>query len=233
MDLDEVKLFFKDKSVILVGNSVELMNHDYAEFIDSYDIVVRFGKAIESSKTERMSIGSKLDVWLTGEFRSRMAIKEPYRSMLRDKLILFNRSRMHMTRPLYKIKQMSKSFDMYSDDEILEIYKEYNITDSDPDARRFSAGLWAIKFFCEKIKTQKSVTLIGFDFFKKYTSNRRGGNADPCSWHRPMAAGNKETHWHEQEVDIVNLLKDQGLLTWIIISNLDSEEISNTKYGKF
>ena len=33
----------RDKRVILVGNSVEIMNYEYGDFIDSFDIVIHHG----------------------------------------------------------------------------------------------------------------------------------------------------------------------------------------------
>lgn len=233
MTLEEAKEFFKNKSVILVGNSVELMNYEYADFIDSHDIVVRFGKAIEADENERKAIGSKLSVWVTGDFRAKMILKDPYKTKLNGIPILYVRSRIHLDKAHKKIPEVSHSLDMFSDEEIKKIYDEYDIKNGDPEARRFSAGLWAIKFFCEKIKTQQSLTLIGFDFFRKYTTSRRGGNSDPCSWHRPISVGTRETHWHEQEVEIVNKFKDSGDLNWIILSDLTSEVLVDTKHGKF
>lgn len=228
-----IESIFANKSVILVGNSVELMNHQYGEFIDSHDVVVRFGKAIEANEDEQKAIGKKLDVWVTGDFRSRMILRDPYKSMLKDVPILFIRSRIHIDTPYEKIPQVNHSYDMYSDDEIREIYREYEIPSGDKEARRFSAGLWTIKFMCEKVQTYKSLTLIGFDFFAKYTTSKRGGNANPCSWHRPIGPSTVETHWHEQEVNIVNKFKGEGKLDWKVISNLESEVILDTKFGRF
>lgn len=233
MNLDEARLLFKDKSVILVGNSVELMNYEYADFIDSHDVVVRFGKALEANEKERKSIGNKLDVWVTGDFRAPMIKIEPYKTMLKDIPILYVRSRIHLNKPHKKRSEVSHSLDMYSDKEIQKIYSEYGIKNGDHEARRFSAGLWTIKFFCEKVLTQKSLTLIGFDFFIKSTTKRRGGNSDPCSWHRPIGISTRETHWHEQEVKIVNEFKDKGLLNWVVLSDLNPQVIVDTKYGRF
>lgn len=233
MNIVQFKESVKDKNVLLVGNSVELMNYEYASLIDSYDVVVRFGKAIAADQKERQAIGNKLDVWVTGDFRGRMILKEPYTSILKNIPILYVRSRIHLDKPHTKLKQLQHSLDMYSDKEIADIYNKYNINSGNPDARRFSAGLWAIKFFCEKVQTQKTLTIIGFDFFAKSTTERRGGNADPCSWHRPIAVGFQETHWHEQELAIVDEFKNKQLLNWIILSDLSPEVIVNSKFGNF
>jgi hypothetical protein len=233
MNIEEARELFRNKSVVLVGNSVELMNYEYADFIDSHDIVVRFGKAIEANESEKKAIGTKLDVWVTGSFRAEMIRMQPYMDMLKNIPILYVRSRIHMNKSHKKIREVKHSLDMFSDEEIISIYKEYGIKSGDHDARRFSAGLWTIKFFCEKIQTQKSLTLIGFDFFVKSTTKRRAGNSDPCSWHRPIGLGTRETHWHDQEVKIVNEFKDQGRLNWVVLSDLKPEVINDTTFGRF
>ena len=228
--------FFKDKDVVLVGNCVEIMNHDYAEFIDSHDIVVRFGKGIEANEKEQRSVGKKLDVWVTGDFRSKMVNIEPYKTMLADVPILYNRARIHVARTIdcKKIPEVEHSLDMFSDKEILDINASIGVKDGDPDSRRLSAGMWTIMFFCEKVKNYKSLTLIGFDFFKKPTSSMRQGSAYmPYSWHRPISTGKRETHWHEQEVSIVERLQSEGKLKWIILSDLKDEVIHTTKNGRF
>ena len=54
--VESIQQFVKDKRIIFVGNSVEIMNHKLAEFIDSYDIVVRFGRAIEANELYSLGI---------------------------------------------------------------------------------------------------------------------------------------------------------------------------------
>lgn len=233
MTLQEFKTYAKDKSVILVGNSVEVMNHENADFIDSHDIVVRFGKAIESNEKEQIAIGKKLDVWVTGAFRADMLNKEIYRDLTKDSKILFNRSRICNKKPIKINKNLNDYLNMFEDNEVLEINKEYDIKDCDKESRRLSAGIWAIKFFVEKIKTQKSLDIIGFDFFAKKTNKKRGGTYEPSSWHIPISTGIKETHWHEQEVEIVNEYVSNGLLKWTKLTNLNKEWINESKYGRF
>ena len=47
--VESIKELVKDKSIIFVGNSVEIMHYEHADFIDSHDIVVRFGRAMEAT----------------------------------------------------------------------------------------------------------------------------------------------------------------------------------------
>ena len=43
---EELKQYCEGKRVLLVGNAASLFNHEYGDLIDSYDVVVRFGKGI-------------------------------------------------------------------------------------------------------------------------------------------------------------------------------------------
>ena len=68
--VESIQQFLKNKRIIFIGNSVEIMNHNLAEFIDKYDIVVRFGRAIEATPLQEKSLGTKCDIWVTGQFRA-------------------------------------------------------------------------------------------------------------------------------------------------------------------
>ena len=68
--VESIQQFVKNKRIIFVGNSVEIMNHKLAKFIDKYDIVVRFGRAIEATPLQEESLGTKCDIWITGQFRA-------------------------------------------------------------------------------------------------------------------------------------------------------------------
>ena len=54
--VDSIQKLVKNKSVLFVGNSVEMMEHDLAEFIDGFDIVVRFGRAISANETTTKTV---------------------------------------------------------------------------------------------------------------------------------------------------------------------------------
>ena len=74
--VESIQELVKNKRVIFVGNSVEIMEHNLADFIDSYDIVVRFGRALEFILKTRTHfpkrLGTQADIWVTGQFRSHM-----------------------------------------------------------------------------------------------------------------------------------------------------------------
>ena len=66
----------KNKSIVLVGNSVEMLQHDLGEYIDNFDTVVRFGNGVPDS-TNFDSIGKRTDIWITGFLRYKKRNKFP------------------------------------------------------------------------------------------------------------------------------------------------------------
>ena len=67
---------YKDKNIILVGNSVEMMFHNYGDFIDGHDIVIRLGKGVPTNNNKKY-IGIKTDIWGTGFLRQNFYKKFP------------------------------------------------------------------------------------------------------------------------------------------------------------
>ena len=72
--VQSIKELVKDKRIVFVGNSVEIMNYKLADKINSYDIVVRFGRAMQANKLQEESIGTKVDIWVTGQFRAPISV---------------------------------------------------------------------------------------------------------------------------------------------------------------
>lgn len=58
IDVEKFQAFIKDKSIVLVANSSDLLNHKNGSLIDSYDIVVRFN----SFKIDPEYTGSKTTI---------------------------------------------------------------------------------------------------------------------------------------------------------------------------
>ena len=52
-----------DKKVIVVGNSPSILEKDYGEIIDSYDVVIRVNRCI--TKGYEKNIGKRIDIWAT------------------------------------------------------------------------------------------------------------------------------------------------------------------------
>ena len=66
--------FLKNKRVVLVGNSVEMMNYEYGDFIDSFDVVIHHGAAIAKTQAQYKNLGSRTDIWITGTFRFHVVV---------------------------------------------------------------------------------------------------------------------------------------------------------------
>jgi hypothetical protein len=95
---------------------------------------------------------------------------------------------------------------------------------------RPSAGFITLLWFLQKVKTYKSIDLIGFDFFAKTVSvpglSDKAGRlsaADPHSWHLPCYAMQKSAHDKNLEQEYVSFLKRRGEVNWHLLSDLDSE----------
>ena len=207
----------KDKTLILVGNSVEILQYEYGDYIESFDTVVRFGRGAPYDYTS--SLGSRTDIWVTGFLRVNAR-------KFFDCLTLFNRSRIHMNKPSTTI--LPKDFkytDMFSDEEIIDIHDKLGVVPSKPVGWRPSQGFMAILFFLLKCEC-KSITLIGFDFFSKKLPFKTGED-NPSSWHMPVNTQKVNIH-SKKEKELVIDMKNQGLIEWKILSDLENEILKFT-----
>ena len=209
-----------NKNLILVGNSVEILHYQHGKFIDSHDVVMRMGRGLpnpNSLEDHSKSIGTKTDVWITGFLRANMSQQNRVRKI---PIKLLNRTRMHMTTPRELEYDMDHT-EMFSDKEILEIYEEFGYKDDSKEGRPsngFITLLWLIK----KAWVWKSLTLIGFDFFAKYYPIDVG-SSKPQSWHLPNNTAKKTPHKGLIEREYALDLKRNGVINWIILSDLKEE----------
>ena len=201
--------------VILVGNSVELLQHEYGSYIDSFDTIVRFGKGIPTNENF-VSIGKKTDVWITGFLRQK------YWKHFKDAKVLFNRCRIHMDKgPITDTIEELEYTNMFSDEEILEIFDLVGAINSKANGgNRPSAGFLGIMYFLNKCEYE-SLEIIGFDFFAKKLPFRTGADY-PASWHLPINTISRSPH-NPNERQIIKELSDRGSLNWKILSNLEEE----------
>jgi len=215
VNIQEFEDFCKNKNILLVGNSVNLVKQDNSELIDSYDIVVRFGWALEPPLIVKEVIGTKLDVWVAGIAAcirySRMWGHKGIHKILNDKIVLFNRSRQRYSETetynyLNPVEEHALS--MFTDKEIQDTCSKYSI---DIKATRISAGIWTVLFFIDKIKEYNSLDLIGFDSF---TSKNVASTSGFChSWH-----GNglrRPTHDGDFEAKLLKEAVQMGLINKI------------------
>jgi hypothetical protein len=231
----KVKELVRGKNVLIVGNSIELTTLPNAKTIDSYDIVVRLGNGITGSKKEELAIGSKVDIWVTGLMRTTL-LKDPiYYAKLKPVLKLLNGSRLDITGDISS--RVSEKWDIpliYSDKEILEVYSKYGIISDNRDCPRISTGMWTLKFFIEKVQTQGSLTIIGFDFFKcKLFDIPKGGKQRSTSWFDPTVTTDKTLHNGVLEEKLVSEYIQQGVLKHIILSSNTNKVFKQTKYGRY
>ena len=207
----------KDKTLILVGNSVEILQYEYGDYIESFDTVVRFGRGAPYDYTS--SLGSRTDIWVTGFLRVNAR-------KFFDCLTLFNRSRIHMNKPSTTIlPEDFKYTDMFSDEEIIDIQDKLGVVPNKPVGWRPSQGFMAILFFLLKCEC-KSITLIGFDFFSKKLPFKTGED-NPSSWHMPVNTQKVNIH-SKKEKELVIDMKNQGLIEWKILSDLENEILKFT-----
>lgn len=172
LSLQDFKEFCRDKRVLLVGNNLTALARKQASLIDSYDIVVRFGKGIQPGFEEY--IGSKTDVWMTGEFRRSM-----HRLLPEHTISLYNPSFVKVMDP-----PEWSHIKMFEREEAKAINDEFCTGKA-----RLSAGAYTSLFFHRKVGTYKELAFINFDFFQqttKFTDKKHNVLSYASSWHLPL-----------------------------------------------
>ena len=208
---ENLRKITEGKHIVLVGNSVEILQHDLADYIESFDTVVRFGNGIPTSDNWD-SIGKRTDIWVTGFLRYNKRRYYP-----KNIPVLFNRSRIHLDKQPNHYPDF-EVIEMFSDKEMLNIFDLVGAKNGETDGQRPSAGFVTIQYFLQKIKFS-SLTLIGFDFFSKALSIT-AGQANPHSWHIPMNSVTYNPHTLKEK-EIVLDLYDRGIIDWKILSDLE------------
>jgi len=243
--VESIQEFVKDKRIVFVGNSVEIMNYKLADKINSYDIVVRFGRAMQANKLQEESIGTKVDIWVTGQFRApiyREMNKEFTTGKYKDVKILVNRCRGNLQLKNWKFEEhLPKGMlytQMYTDQEIIDIMKSFDKDILRCKDLRPSAGFLTILWFINKVKTYKSLDLIGFDFFAKSVQERgidKKGTisaANPHSWHLPVYMLPIGAHDKDLEQQYISFLERRGLLKWNLLSDIKEGNVKYTGWMK-
>ena len=207
---ENLRKITEGKHIVLVGNSVEILQHDLADYIESFDTVVRFGNGIPTSDNWD-SIGKRTDIWVTGFLRYNKRRYYP-----KNIPVLFNRSRIHLDKQPNHYPDF-EVIEMFSDKEMLNIFDLVGAKNGETDGQRPSAGFVTIQYFLQKIKFS-SLTLIGFDFFSKALSIT-AGQANPHSWHIPMNSQTYNPHALKEKEIVVDLY-DRGIIDWKILSDL-------------
>lgn len=215
---NKLKEYCKGKRVLLVGNAASLFNHEYGELIDSYDVVVRFGKGIPTEDNKK-HIGSKTDVWFFGSLRASM--HDFWRGKARFKI--FNYTQIG----LYDPKATTLTFPACMATNRFQIYRDYFILgDSDTHkklisevystpkpsewrkAPRISQGTLCYLYFDKVIGTQSNLDFVGFDFFESTLNFELNGKDKKIySWHVPIPMDNHENNPHGADAEKEYILK--------------------------
>lgn len=198
------------KSIVLVGNAVSLFSSaEHGAFIDSHDVVVRFGKGIP--KPEHYPyLGKKFDGWFFGPGRSshyKQLSHVPWKIFTPSQVRVYEKNEVLVA----NLEMYTGALQVYRDffmtgttTDILKLNKKVNGTQSDKS--RCSQGMQAVEFF---IKHGLPVTLIGFDFFGgsfTYTFDNAQYSHIPSeqpttSWHCPLISAEYDVNPHAFSLD--------------------------------
>ena len=212
----DILSILENKNIILVGNSVEILNFKKRDFIESHDVVIRMGRGLPRPRHYE-AIGKRTDIWATGFLRAEQMIKRPE---LKGVPKLLNRTRINLLTA--RALEVDMEFHtMFSDDELLDLYEEFGYVNNETLGRPsngFIVLLWLIK----KAWVWKSLTLIGFDFFAKKAPFKVGA-AYPNSWHLPRNTVDEIPHNVPAEREYALEMSRNGVIKWEILSDLKSE----------
>lgn len=153
--LEEIQKYCKNKSVVIVGNSSSIFKKDNGKFIDSHNIVVRINYAIPIKKEFYNKLGTKTNIYIAG-----ISDSDTVRKLIKN--IKLN----------YILKLTPWNKELSGKNIYIENNKNYNKIKSNFGTSKPSSGCLAINFFKENIEF-KSLSIIGFDFFKSSDTNKR------------------------------------------------------------
>jgi hypothetical protein len=234
--LQELKEHVAGKKVCLVGNSATIFSDKHhGELIDSFDVVLRFGKGVPYTKYSSY-LGTKKDIWFFGSARAGM-----WHHFNTSKFRVLTMSQIN----LYKEDEQSLLLNKRMFDGSIQIYRDCMLTGNsqymykmvkdihgkvDMDLR-LSQGAQAVHFFNTQIKTQSSIHLVGFDFFVhefKYTYDVPAGSRIPKehvigSWHCPLTAPNFVSNPHTMEKEVEYFKKIKNLHVHEMPGHIDQE----------
>ena len=201
----------ENKNIVLVGNSVEILNHQKGNHIDSFDVVIRMGKGYPRPHYNKF-IGKKMDIWASGFLRAEAHmdnIKVPK---------LLNRTRIDLNKP----REVDGEWvTMFTDEELFEIYDEFGY-ENNATLGRPSNGFIVLLWLIKKAWVWKSLTLIGFDFFAK-SAPFKVGEMHPNSWHLPRNTVSEIPHNVPAEKEYALEMSRNGIIKWEILSDLKEE----------
>jgi len=177
MHLNGFKRYIYQKDIVLVGNSISSLQEYNKDFIDDFDLVLRFGKGIPSPNIEE-HIGTKTNIWATGPLRAGSTGTLPEGTK-----ILFNNS---LAQPeAQPFSTVVDHLQMYSQEEINALGVKYGL----PEDRRLSNGAVTSHWLTFVAKGWGSITWINFDCFRNnmlFYNQTAKQNTVSSSWHLPL-----------------------------------------------
>ena len=201
----------ENKNIVLVGNSVEILNHQKGNHIDSFDVVIRMGKGYPRPHYNKF-IGKKMDIWASGFLRA-----EAHMDRIEVPKLL-NRTRIDLNKPR---EVEGEWVTMFTDEELFEIYDEFGY-ENNATLGRPSNGFIVLLWLIKKAWVWKSLTLIGFDFFAK-SAPFKVGEMHPNSWHLPRNTVSEIPHNVPAEKEYALEMSRNGIINWEILSDLKEE----------
>lgn len=188
--LEQVQDYVRDKNIILVGNNTTAIKNPYGSLIDSYDLVLRFGKGIDVKGYEKQ-LGQKTDIWITNYFRlptlTRKHLKKPPLVVINGPPPMGIRGEVGPE----LVRQID--YQMYEGNEIKLLQKKWFAEEELKRHVKISSGTLTALWLANVVTTYKSITLINFDFFKKGVPFYNGSHnalAVATSWHLSIAKPN-------------------------------------------
>lgn len=207
--IEELKEYVAGKRVLMVGNAATIFSDPaHGDIIDSYDVVLRFGKGVPYTKYKDF-LGSKKDIWFFGTARAGMwnhFLTSRFRIMTISQIALYKEDEgsLMVSKEMFNGNlQIYKDF-MLAGDTAYYVKMGQDINGTFDEKTRLSQGAQAVHFFDTVVGTQSSISLIGFDFFEhefSYHYETRKKSRIPKehhvgSWHMPLTAPNFEHNPH-------------------------------------
>lgn len=205
--INQLKEWLQYKSIIVIGNSIKMMQYDYGKLIDSYDVVVRLGKGLPDEPLYPL-LGSKTSIWFSGMLRAglynkancKWKILTPSTKAIYDRDIFI---------PINKAL-LSEDFQPYRhyfwSDSLEETANYWSTLGFNKDNRP-SQGIICCDFLARRVGV--SFDVLGFDFFTEVI-NVNG--KDYTSWHLPLKVGAVSDHAHSAviEKDVMKKMIDNN-----------------------
>ena len=155
VSLEELQTYCKDKKIIIVGNSGDMIGSNSLKIIDSYDVVIRINKGYQGGRTVLAnSIGYKTHILAMGMKSAQLA-----------STVIKNNSIDYILAPIIFSERLDYS-NVYNVDK-----ETYNLLKTSLGNSKPSTGISVYNFFNRFINF-KRLDLIGFDFFTSSTNQR-------------------------------------------------------------